>query len=59
VRLALAFGILPRLRGYFRPGYHPSQFADPPALRWWLARYAAGADLRTLAPSALDAADAG
>lgn len=59
VRIAFMLGLLPRICTYFRPGYHPSQFPDPPALRWWLERYAAGDDLRRLRPEALDAASTG
>jgi predicted metal-dependent hydrolase len=54
VRLAFARGLLPRLRHYLRPRYHPSHHPDPPEMRRWLARYAAGEDLSRLSPHALD-----
>jgi predicted metal-dependent hydrolase len=56
VRIAFGVGLLPRILRYLRPGYHPSQYADPPELRWWIERYAAGDDLRRIRPEALDAA---
>lgn len=56
VRLAFARGLLPRLRHYFRPSYHPSRYPDPPVMLRWLERYSAGEDLSRLSPAMLDAA---
>lgn len=55
VRWALAKGVLPELRHYLRPSYHPSEHADPPLIAGWLAEERAGEDLRELDLAALDA----
>jgi uncharacterized protein len=55
VRWALAKGILPELRHYLRPSYHPSDHVDPPLIAGWLAEERAGEDLRELDLAALDA----
>jgi predicted metal-dependent hydrolase len=55
VRLALAKRLLPSIRHYLAPGYHPSQHADPEVMLAWLAQYRAGADLLELDVPALDA----
>ena len=54
VRLALFRHVLPELRNYFRPGYHPSQHRDPMLADAWLAHFGAGRDLRALTFEALD-----
>lgn len=58
LRLSFARGLLPRLLVYLRPSYHPSQYPDPPELQWWIDRYAAGDDLRSVSPTMLDGARA-
>lgn len=58
VRRALGFEFLPRLLGYFRPGYHPSHYPDPEVMLRWIDRYAAGDDLRRLTVATLDRAQA-
>jgi predicted metal-dependent hydrolase len=55
VRLAFLRGFVPRLFGYFRPGYHPSQYPDPELMLRWIARYAAGEDLRQLTARTVEA----
>jgi uncharacterized protein len=59
VRLAMARGVLPELRHYFKPGYRPSQHADPPLVLAWLAQHRAGRDLHRLDMAALDSLQAG
>ena len=54
VRIAFARGLLPRFRHYLMPGYDPAAHRDPELILHWLARYAAGEDLRKLTPDALD-----
>jgi predicted metal-dependent hydrolase len=54
VRIAFARGLLPRFRHYLKPGYDPEKHCDPELMLNWLARYAAGEDLRKLPPEALD-----
>jgi len=58
VKRAFLRGFVPRLLGYFRPRYHPSQYPDPPAMLHWLRRYAAGESLEELTPQSLDDAGA-
>ena len=54
VRIAFARGLVPRFRHYVMPGYDPAAQPDPATSLAWLARYAAGEDLRAIAPEALD-----
>jgi predicted metal-dependent hydrolase len=54
VRVAFAAGLLPRFRHYLMPGYDPAKHRDPEVMLKWLARYAAGEDLRKLPAEALD-----
>jgi predicted metal-dependent hydrolase len=54
VRRALLRHVMPELRHYFRPGYHPSQHRDPMLADAWLAHFGAGRDLRALTFEALD-----
>ena len=54
VRIAFAVGLLPRFRHYLMPGYDPHKHRDPDVMLHWLARYAAGEDLRKLPADALD-----
>jgi predicted metal-dependent hydrolase len=53
VRLAFARGLLPRLRSYLLPRYHPSRCPDPPEMLVWLERYASGEDLRQISAASL------
>jgi predicted metal-dependent hydrolase len=54
VRIAFAVGLLPRFRHYLMPAYDPAKHHDPDVMLKWLARYAAGEDLRKLPADALD-----
>jgi uncharacterized protein len=54
VRIAFARGLLPKLLGYLRPGYHPAHYPDPPVMLAWLERHAAGEDMRQMTASSLD-----
>jgi predicted metal-dependent hydrolase len=58
VRLAFARGLLPKLRSYLLPRYHPAHYPDPPVMLAWLERYAAGEDLRQITTSSLSASPA-
>lgn len=53
-RLAMLRDFAPRVLGYFRPGYHPSQYTDPPAILRWIRRYEAGEDLRRMTLQSID-----
>jgi hypothetical protein len=57
LRLRLMAGLVPRFLAYLKPRYHPSQEADPPLLKEWLARHARGDALTTLTPAELDEMD--
>jgi uncharacterized protein len=55
VRRALLSRLIPPLRAYLRPDYHPNQHPVPPILEAWLRSYRAGIDLRALDSAMLDA----
>jgi predicted metal-dependent hydrolase len=55
VRIALLKRLIPPLRAYLRPGYHPSQHPVPPVIDAWLRSYREGNDLRALDSKELDA----
>jgi uncharacterized protein len=53
VRIAFARGLLPKLLGYLRPGYHPAHYPDPRVMVAWVERHAAGEDMRQMTASSL------
>ncbi len=55
VRRALLGRMIPPLRSYLRPSYHPTEHPVPKVIDAWLRSYADGKDLRTLDSAALDA----
>lgn len=55
VRIALLRRLIPPLRAYLRPGYHPSEHPVPQVIEGWLRSYRSGRDLRVLDAAALDA----